>query len=85
MQSNIRAVESRILVAILGGIAVDEGDVGKNYSTNLYKQSSHYVNSIVDAKVVLGRNDQILSLDRVELFVDDVKLMNEYRVEAVDG
>ena len=35
MQSNIRAVESRILVAILGGIAVDEGDVGKNYSTNL--------------------------------------------------
>ena len=51
MQSNIRAVESRILVAILGGIAVDEGDVGKNYSTNLYSnKSSHYVNSIVDAK-----------------------------------
>lgn len=83
MQSNIRAVESRILVAILGGIAVDEGDVGKNYSTNLYSdKSSHYVNSIVDAKVVLGRNDDNFQPSKVELAVDGVSLSdNEYLIE----
>ena len=83
MQSNIRAVESRILVAILGGIAVDEGDVGKNYRTNLYSdRSAFYTNSIVDAKIVLGRNDDNFQPTDVDLSVDGVKLNeDEYLIE----
>ena len=83
MQSNIRAVESRILVAILGGIAVDEGDVGKNYSTNLYSdRSSFYTNSYVDAKIVLGRNDDNFQPTDVNLSVDGVRLNEgEYLIE----
>ena len=83
MQSNIRAVESRILVAILGGIAVDEGDVGKNYRTNLYSdRSAFYTNSVVDAKIVLGRNDDNFQPTDVDLSVDGVKLNeDEYLIE----
>ena len=83
MQSNIRAVESRILVAILGGIAVDEGDVGKNYRTNLYSdRSAFYTNSKVDAKIVLGRNDDNFQPTDVDLSVDGVKLNEgEYLIE----
>ena len=83
MQSNIRAVESRILVAILGGIAVDEGDVGKNYKTNLYSdRSAFYTNSKVDAKIVLGRNDDNFQPTDVDLSVDGVKLNEgEYLIE----
>ena len=85
MQSNIRAVESRILVAILGGIAVDEGDVGKNYSTNLYSdRSAFYTNSKVDAKIVLGRNDDNFQPTDVDLYVDGVKL-NEDEYIREDG
>ena len=83
MQSNIRAVENRILVEILGGIAIDEGDIGKNYKTNLYSdRSSFYTNSKVDAKIVLGRNDDNFEPTKVELFVDGDKLdEGDYLIE----
>ena len=83
MQSNIRAVESRILVAILGGIAVDEGDVGKNYRTNLYSdRSAFYTNSVVDAKIVLGRNDDNFQPTDVDLSVDGVKSVSYTHLRA---
>ncbi|NDB81000.1 hypothetical protein EB155_14165, partial [archaeon] len=45
-------------------------------------KSSHYVNSIVDAKVVLGRNDDNFQPSKVELAVDGVSLSdNEYLIE----
>ena len=84
IQSNIRAVENRILKAITEGIKIDETNINEtNYKTNLYSdKSSHYVNNIVDAKIVLGRNDDNFQPSRVELFVDDVKLNeDEYKRE----
>ena len=82
MQSNIRLIENLILTQILGGIAGSEGDLD-NYKTNLYSdRQSYYTNNNVDAKIVLGRNDDNFKPDSVFLEVDGVRLKdNEYRIE----
>ena len=82
MQANILSIENRILKAITEGIAVDDMQLD-NYETNLYSENSFITGKSIDAKIVLGRNDDNFKPNKADLFVDGKKLIEDtdYTIE----
>ena len=76
MQANIRAIENRILKAITEGIAVDEMAL-TNYETNIYSDTSFITGSSINAKIVLGRNDDNFIPNDAKLFANGVELRKD--------
>jgi gliding motility-associated protein GldM len=76
MQANILAIENRILKAITEGIAVDEMAL-TNYETNIYSDTSFITGSSIDAKIVLGRNDDNFIPNDAKLFANGQELRKD--------
>ena len=76
MQANILSIENRILKAITEGIADDDMKLD-NYETNLYSENSFITGKSIDAKIVLGRNDDNFKPNKADLFVDGKRLIED--------
>ena len=76
MQANILAIENRILRAITEGIAIDEMAL-TNYETNIYSDTSFITGSSIDAKIVLGRNDDNFIPNDAKLFANGQELRKD--------
>ncbi len=76
MQANILSIENRILKAITEGIAVDEMAL-TNYETNIYSDTSFITGSSIDAKIVLGRNDDNFIPNDAKLYSNGVELRKD--------
>ena len=76
MQANILSIENRILKAITEGIAVDEMAL-TNYETNIYSDTSFITGRSIDAKIVLGRNDDNFIPNDAKLYSNGVELRKD--------
>tara|TARA_Y100000591_G_C21847918_1_gene709812 strand:+ start:2192 stop:3913 length:1722 start_codon:yes stop_codon:yes gene_type:complete len=76
MQANILSIENRILKAITEGIAFDEMAL-TNYETNIYSDTSFITGSSIDAKIVLGRNDDNFIPNDAKLYSNGVELRKD--------
>ena len=76
MQANILSIENRILKAITEGIAIDQMAL-TNYETNIYSDTSFITGSSINAKIVLGRNDDNFIPNDAKLFANGVELRKD--------
>ena len=77
IQSDIRFIENKILEYIISVINEHEGGISANtYQTLLESsKSSFYTGDLVDASVVMGKKDSNFVPSRVELFLNDQRMV----------
>ena len=77
IQSDIRFIENKILEYIISVINEHEGGISANtYQTLLESsKSSFYTGDLVDASVVMGKKDSNFIPSRVELFLNDQRMV----------
>ena len=77
IQSDIRFIENKILEYIINVINEHEGGISANtYQTLLESsKSSFYTGDLVDASVVMGKKDSNFIPSRVELFLNDQRMV----------
>ena len=77
IQSDIRFIENKILEYIISVINEHEGGISANtYQTLLESSnSSFYTGDLVDASVVMGKKDSNFVPSRVELFLNDQRMV----------
>ena len=77
IQSDIRFIENKILEYIISVINEHEGGISANtYQTLLESsKSSFYTGDLVDASVVMGKKDSNFIPSRVELFLNDKRMV----------